>query len=290
MDTLLPVYSAIQKAIADAAPGAKTAEMNLQLIKYADTLKHLNCEVICEGIGINKSFRSEVLRIMKIAERLKAAGLDASRLWIKFFNTNRNSLCLPVLSCIPAVLHINPRLMITSMRIRNSNGRDDLLLPLTSLPEKLKKDGRARQSVWSQIDDIFVGNAGPADTSQWTISAGVFFRHYCPALWSSSDLSVTCLYLPGVCHQDWGAGFHVCPAGSAKSVPVFTWPYRGKLFRRWTGNALLPPRSLNTGCFCVRSKSVNCTLIGETSFTVLFCKHARPQCKNYRGGRDRLSR
>lgn len=80
MDPLGPVYSAIKKALADAAPGAKTAELHLQLIKYADTLKHLNCEVVCEGIGINTSFRSEVLRIVKITERLKSAGLDVSRL------------------------------------------------------------------------------------------------------------------------------------------------------------------------------------------------------------------
>lgn len=80
MDTTGPVFFAIQKAIADAAPGAKTAELHLQLIKHSGELKKIHSETICEGIGINKSFRSVVLNMLKISDRLKLAGLDVTHL------------------------------------------------------------------------------------------------------------------------------------------------------------------------------------------------------------------
>jgi len=80
MDSEQEIYAAIRKALSEAAPRAKYAEMHLQLIKYADQLKHLPREDICDGIGINQSFRTVVAKMFKIVERLKAAGLDTNKI------------------------------------------------------------------------------------------------------------------------------------------------------------------------------------------------------------------
>ncbi len=74
------IYAAIKKALSEAPSRAKLAEMHLQLIKYADQLKHLPRDEICDGIGINQSFRTVVAKMFKIVDRLKAAGLDTRKI------------------------------------------------------------------------------------------------------------------------------------------------------------------------------------------------------------------
>jgi hypothetical protein len=66
--------------LTEAPSRAKLAEMHLQLIKYADQLQHLPRDEICTGIGINQSFRTVVAKMFKIAGRLKAAGLDTTKI------------------------------------------------------------------------------------------------------------------------------------------------------------------------------------------------------------------
>ncbi|MGK9175515.1 transcription factor [Yokenella regensburgei] len=80
MNSEQQIYDAIKKALSEAPPRTKLAEMHLQLIKYADQLKHLPREKICDGIGVNQSFRTVVAKMFKIVDRLKAAGLDTHRL------------------------------------------------------------------------------------------------------------------------------------------------------------------------------------------------------------------
>lgn len=80
MDNEERIYAEIRKALREAAPRAKSAEMHLQLIKYADELKHVRREVICDGIGVSQSFRTVVGKMIKIVSRLKAAGLDVTKI------------------------------------------------------------------------------------------------------------------------------------------------------------------------------------------------------------------
>lgn len=74
------IYAAIKKALDEAPSRSKLAELHLQLIKYADHLKHLPRENVCDGIGINQSFRTVVAKMFKIVDRLKAAGLDTTKI------------------------------------------------------------------------------------------------------------------------------------------------------------------------------------------------------------------
>ncbi len=80
MNSEQQIYAAINKALSEAPPRAKLAEMHLQLIKYADQLNHLPREAVCDGIGVNQSFRTVVAKMFKIVGRLKAAGLDTTRI------------------------------------------------------------------------------------------------------------------------------------------------------------------------------------------------------------------
>jgi hypothetical protein len=52
VDTTEPVFFAIQKAIADAAPGAKTAELHLQLIKHSGELKKSTAKQSAKGLAL----------------------------------------------------------------------------------------------------------------------------------------------------------------------------------------------------------------------------------------------
>jgi len=80
MDNQEQIYAEIKKALRDAPPRAKSAEMHLQLIKYADELKHVPSDIVCDRIGVNQSFRTVVSKMIKIVNRLKAAGLDVSKI------------------------------------------------------------------------------------------------------------------------------------------------------------------------------------------------------------------
>ena len=73
MDDQEYIYAEIKKALRDAPPRAKSAEMHLQLIKYADKLKHVPSDIVCDRIGVSQSFRT-------VVNRLKAAGLDVSKI------------------------------------------------------------------------------------------------------------------------------------------------------------------------------------------------------------------
>lgn len=69
------------KAAMDGAPrNDYVAEMHLQIIKYAHELQSLTGREFCEAIGIEPSFGTEFLKMRKIAPRLRAAGLDPSRI------------------------------------------------------------------------------------------------------------------------------------------------------------------------------------------------------------------
>jgi hypothetical protein len=72
---------AAMKAAIDGAPrNAYIAELHLQIIKYARELQSLTGREFCEAIAIPQSFGTEFLKMRKIAPRLRAAGLDPSKI------------------------------------------------------------------------------------------------------------------------------------------------------------------------------------------------------------------
>lgn len=70
------IYDRIRSVINEAPRNRQTAELHLQMIKYADELKSITSKEFCEGVGIPVSYGTEFSKMRNITERLKAAGLD----------------------------------------------------------------------------------------------------------------------------------------------------------------------------------------------------------------------
>jgi hypothetical protein len=74
------VFQSIRRAI-DAAPrNDYTAELHLQIIKYADRFQTLTAKDFCAGVGIASSYGTEFAKMRKIGERLRNAGLDPTKI------------------------------------------------------------------------------------------------------------------------------------------------------------------------------------------------------------------
>lgn len=74
------VFQQIKLALAEAPRNQYTAELHLQMIKYADDLKHITAKEFCEGVGLRQSFGTEFSKMRNLTQRLKAAGLDTAKL------------------------------------------------------------------------------------------------------------------------------------------------------------------------------------------------------------------
>ncbi|MGX9355864.1 HTH-like domain-containing protein [Roseobacteraceae bacterium S113] len=74
------VIAEIEDAIKDAPRNAFVAELHLQVIKHSDALQSVTGREFCETLGIGPSFGTEFAKMKKIAPRLKAAGLDVTKL------------------------------------------------------------------------------------------------------------------------------------------------------------------------------------------------------------------
>ncbi len=73
-------YKEIRSAI-DAAPrNAYVAELHLQVLKHAETLKDVTGRDFCSGVGISEVYGTEFSKMKKIFERLNKAGLNPSRI------------------------------------------------------------------------------------------------------------------------------------------------------------------------------------------------------------------
>ena len=70
------IYKRIKQVLADAPRNQYTAELHLQMIKYADELKNITAKVFCEGVGLRSSFGTEFSKMRNLTQRLKAAGLQ----------------------------------------------------------------------------------------------------------------------------------------------------------------------------------------------------------------------
>lgn len=74
------IYGCIKQVLADAPRNQYTAELHLQMIKYADELKNITAKEFCEGVGLRSSFGTEFSKMRNLTQRLKAAGLDTDKL------------------------------------------------------------------------------------------------------------------------------------------------------------------------------------------------------------------
>lgn len=74
------IYHNIKQARLNAEPGKKTAELHLQLLKYANELRNVDRKAICEELGIENSYAAEIGKMRNIIDRLIAAGLEPSKI------------------------------------------------------------------------------------------------------------------------------------------------------------------------------------------------------------------
>ncbi|HFG1810880.1 TPA: transcription factor [Vibrio cholerae] len=74
------IYERIKQVLAGAPRNQYTAELHLQMIKYADELKDITAKEFCEGVGLRSSFGTEFSKMRNLTRRLKAAGLNPKQL------------------------------------------------------------------------------------------------------------------------------------------------------------------------------------------------------------------
>jgi len=74
------IYQRIRAALAAAPRNQYTAELHLQMLKYADQLKTITSKEFCEGVGLRQSFATEFSKMRNLTQRLKAAGLNTEHL------------------------------------------------------------------------------------------------------------------------------------------------------------------------------------------------------------------
>lgn len=74
------IYSSIKRALAEAPRNQYTAELHVQMIKYADQLKNITSKEFCEGVGLSQSLGTEFSKMRNLTQRLKAAGLNTDLL------------------------------------------------------------------------------------------------------------------------------------------------------------------------------------------------------------------
>ena len=74
------IFDSIKQALNDAPRNQYTAELHLQMIKYADQLKSITAKEFCEGVGLKSSFGTEFSKMRNLTVRLKSAGLNTTQL------------------------------------------------------------------------------------------------------------------------------------------------------------------------------------------------------------------
>nr|WP_240354833.1 transcription factor [Pectobacterium brasiliense] len=83
MESLVPeqeIFQQIKQALSTAPRNQYTVELHLQMLKYADELKHVTAREFCEGVGLKESLGTEFSKMRNLTTRLKLAGLDTYKL------------------------------------------------------------------------------------------------------------------------------------------------------------------------------------------------------------------
>lgn len=74
------IFRSIRQAIDGAPRNDYSAELHLQVIKYAERFQEVAAKDFCAGVGIAPSYGAEFAKMRKIAARLRNAGLDPAKL------------------------------------------------------------------------------------------------------------------------------------------------------------------------------------------------------------------
>jgi len=74
------IFNNIKQALTEAPRNQYTAELHLQMIKYADDLKSITAKEFCERVEIKHSFGTEFSKMRNLTLRLKKAGLNTELL------------------------------------------------------------------------------------------------------------------------------------------------------------------------------------------------------------------
>lgn len=74
------IFENIKRALNEAPRNQYTAELHLQMIKYADLLKSITAKEFCDEVGIKHSFGTEFSKMRNLTQRLKKAGLKTDLL------------------------------------------------------------------------------------------------------------------------------------------------------------------------------------------------------------------
>ena len=74
------IFLAIRQALESAPHNQYSAEMHLQMIKYADDLKNITAKEFCEEVGLKPSYGTEFSKMRNLTSRLKFAGLDVNKI------------------------------------------------------------------------------------------------------------------------------------------------------------------------------------------------------------------
>lgn len=70
----------IKTALESSPRNAYVAELHLQIIKHFEQLKTVSGKEFCQEVGIPPAYGSEFSKMIKIAPRLLAAGLDSTKI------------------------------------------------------------------------------------------------------------------------------------------------------------------------------------------------------------------
>ena len=74
------IFKCIVDAVNNAPRNRLTAELHIQMIKYADQLKTITSKEFCEETKLPIGYGSEFSKMRNLTQRLKAAGLDTAKL------------------------------------------------------------------------------------------------------------------------------------------------------------------------------------------------------------------
>lgn len=74
------IFLAIRQALDSAPHNQHSAEMHLQMIKYAGELQDITGKEFCEEVGLKPSYGTEFSKMRNLTNRLKKAGLDISKI------------------------------------------------------------------------------------------------------------------------------------------------------------------------------------------------------------------
>lgn len=70
------ILEQITLTLAEAPRNQYTAELHLQMIKFANELKHITAKEFCEEMRLKQSLGTEFSTMRNLTIKLKAAGLD----------------------------------------------------------------------------------------------------------------------------------------------------------------------------------------------------------------------